>query len=368
MNYYFDESGNTGDISLTKTTLDFGGQPVFALACIGLEDTSKLEVKITALRKQYNILSDELKTKTIYDKKPKFIKEVFQFIEDEKIPFFVEIVDKKYQLAINIVNHYVMPPYFSPPDNDDSILIRNIFSDFIHQSFPDELFVGFINTAQEPSNTKTVNYFNQLINYIKQNRCEISEALLMNVEESLDDYRILEKEEGHNTYKRFLPIPDLNKKNNLVWMLPHYSSFTNIYARINLCTKGNLSTINLIHDEQKHFDEIIKIAKESVEKLKGEITPSITPNSNYNFSESATLSFADSKQSIGIQVADLLSGFSMRFVSTFLSNKAISSEYQESFDILFNNGDPETSIGMNFVLSKVICKDLFNSVKIISPI
>ncbi|MFX2143838.1 DUF3800 domain-containing protein [Acinetobacter baumannii] len=363
MNYYLDESGNAGDISLTKPDLSFGDQPIFALACIGFSDLKSLEKHISDLKKKYKIQAEELKMQKIYNKKPKFVKEVFQFIKEAEIPFFVEIVDKKYQLAINIVNNYVMPPYFMQPENKSTIFIRNVFSDFIYHEFPDSIFVDFLNIFEDPSNSKVVGFFNILINFLNKRSGEVCEGLLINIIESLDDYHKIEEKEGMNAYKKFLPIPDLNKREEFVWMLPHYNSFTNIYARINLYNTGDLSNIKLIHDEQKHFDEILKAAKSDVENLKDTIPASTTPNSNYNFTKSALLSFGDSQKSIGIQVADMLAGFLMRFTSDYIWRNEICSDKREAFDILFKCGDEKTSVGMNFVLSKSITSELFNSVK-----
>ncbi|WP_336976061.1 DUF3800 domain-containing protein [Acinetobacter pittii] len=363
MNYYLDESGNAGDISLTKPDLSFGGQPIFALACIGFSELNTLEKHISDLKKEYKIQAEELKMQNIYKKKPKFVKEVFQFIKEAEIPFFVEVVDKKYQLAINIVNHYVMPPYFMQPEDNNTIVVRNYFSDFICDEFPDSIFVDFINIFEDPSNSKVIDFFYILIDFLSKQSGEVYEELLIYIKESLDDYYEIEKKEGVNTYKRFLPIPDLNKREEFVWMLPHYNSFTNIYARINLYNTGDLSNIKLIHDEQKHFDEILKAAKSDAENLKETIPSSITPNSNYNFIKSASLSFGDSKKSVGIQVADILSGFLMRFTSDYIFGNEICADKREAFDILFKCGDEKTSIGINFVLSKPITFKLFNSVK-----
>ncbi|MBO2871450.1 DUF3800 domain-containing protein, partial [Acinetobacter baumannii] len=198
MNYYLDESGNAGDISLTKPDLSFGDQPIFALACIGFSELNTLEKLILDLKKEYKIQAEELKMQNIYKKKPKFVKEVFQFIKEAEIPFFVEVVDKKYQLAINIVNHYVMPPYFMQPEDNKTIVVRNYFSDFICDEFPDSIFVDFINIFEDPSNSKVIDFFYILIDFLSKQSGEVYEELLIYIKESLDDYYEIEKKEGIN--------------------------------------------------------------------------------------------------------------------------------------------------------------------------
>jgi hypothetical protein len=42
MDFYIDECGNTGDLPRTDSILDFGGQAVFSLAAIALEDENFL--------------------------------------------------------------------------------------------------------------------------------------------------------------------------------------------------------------------------------------------------------------------------------------------------------------------------------------
>jgi hypothetical protein len=44
-----DESGNSGDLVNTGAAFDFVRQPVFALACIGIDDDSKLADDVAAI-------------------------------------------------------------------------------------------------------------------------------------------------------------------------------------------------------------------------------------------------------------------------------------------------------------------------------
>lgn len=367
MKYYIDESGNTGDIGFTKNRLDFGGQPVFSLACIGIKDLSALEEKVTELKATHKIRSDELKTTSLYKEKPKFIKDIFKYIKSEKLPFFIEIVDKKYQLVVTIVNHYILPPYFMPEEDEESIAMRNFFCDFIYHYVDDRIFFDFINIFDNPSETKIVGFFNVLLNYFEKMEDEISRCILELIRESLDDYEHIKIQEGGNAYKRFLPIPDMNKRGEKIWILPNYASFTNIYARLNFYSGRNLSNVVIIHDEQAHFDEIIKDAKISAESATN-INKAMTPNSDFDFINSAELTFGNSKTNIGIQVADILAGFSSRILYDYYSNnrifdlplflqppsnRQICDDKLEAMNILFGSSVPEKGVGINFVFSKL---------------
>lgn len=69
MNYFIDESGNTGDVASANSALDFAGQPLFSLACIGVNNIDELENDIYEIKRSYNVQSSELKAGGIYKKK-----------------------------------------------------------------------------------------------------------------------------------------------------------------------------------------------------------------------------------------------------------------------------------------------------------
>lgn len=65
MHFYMDESGNTGDIAATSNKLDFGGQPVFSLAAIGIPNEESLGQALITLRRKHNVQATELKLSRI---------------------------------------------------------------------------------------------------------------------------------------------------------------------------------------------------------------------------------------------------------------------------------------------------------------
>jgi hypothetical protein len=134
--------------------------------------------------------------------------------------------------------------------------------------------------------------------------------------------------------------------------LPNLSAFTNIYARINLYEKGRLSDVHLIHDEQLQFDEILEISKRATEALRERAREMFTPHSNFDFRESASLSFASSTNSIGLQVADVLAGFCMRYVKDFFTDhKQVRPIAHQTYDLLRRFTDPTNGVGINLVIS-----------------
>lgn len=118
MKYYIDESGSTGDLLMEEGNLDFSEQEYFTLACIGLDDNILVDLEnfISKLKKKYKIQSKELKfgkIKHIFGKKIGFILELLKYIEEDS-KVLIEIVDKRYIIATNIVNCLINPPYFQP--------------------------------------------------------------------------------------------------------------------------------------------------------------------------------------------------------------------------------------------------------------
>lgn len=351
--YYIDESGHTGDLINSGNALDFGGQPIFSLACFGVSDEMQLDDAIVRLASKHRINLLELKSSSSsLKKKPGFTLDLIDLICRESLPFFIEVVDKKFFLCINIVNHHIVPPSAGIEENYLANLTRNRFADYLYDHAPITVFEKFLAACNDPSELTLRESFHALMCLVERDRFESAEAegIRMNLVESLDDYESM-KQDSENAHLQFLPSPDNSKRSKLIWMLPNLSSLCNIYARINLFHAGDLSGICMIHDEQKHFDEILENSKQSAESLLKSGASVYTPHANYNFSQSAPLSFAESDRSNGIQVADVLAGFVMRyFKETVFDAKSISPSLHTAFDMLLVHSNPAKGVGVNLVV------------------
>ena len=107
--YYLDESGNSGDLINKKLDLNFGNQPIFTLACVGLLDVEKTKSDIIDIRIKHSISDVELKSSTLYFQCPELFSDIFAYLNEKQYPILVELVDKKYCLATHIVNYYIIP-------------------------------------------------------------------------------------------------------------------------------------------------------------------------------------------------------------------------------------------------------------------
>ena len=159
----------------------------------------------------------------------------------------------------------------------------------------------------------------------------IYQAILNDIGMSIEDYFDIKEKEGLDyAVRKFIPIPDENKKGQLTYLLPQISSLTNLVARVNYFN-GNLENINFIHDQQVHFDDMLSCNVQQMLDV-GETGYKFI-NSNFNIEKPVDITFdADSKNNVGIQIADILSGFTMRYIQKKFKNEDIDSIYHEIFE------------------------------------
>jgi len=351
INYYLDESGHSGDLIKSGRSLDFNGQPFFSLACVGVHDEDRLESEIARLRAKHQIESAELKSSSL-TKKPGFIRDVVAFVCGEKLPFFIELVDKKFFICINIVNCHIAPPYAGFSHDYADTVVRNRFADYLYDHAPITVFEKFIAACVAPSDLTLCESFQALLSWNEYERDQSIEAefMLKNLIDSFDGYEAM-KEDTEDAYLKFLPLPDDSKHNKPIWMLPNLSSFCNVYARINLFHLGALTDVRIIHDEQLHLDEIIKSGKQSAEVVLNDGRVAYTPHSNFYFTQSAPLFFSNSERSCGVQLADVLAGFVMRYCKEIVTDsKAINPLLLSAYRMLTDHSIPSKGVGINLVV------------------
>ena len=257
--YYIDESGSTGDAVHVGPNFTFGGQPVFTMACVGIDDLGQLESYISTLRRKHKVQGKELKSKAKSARSPGFVQGIVQYLRDRNAPVFVEVVDKKYFISANIVNSLVMPACYSPPETDVSRTIRQHSADFIYGCAPESLYDLFLLACRSPSHDSLMRVFGQMHSFAATFTASnpLSEFLKNNVKDSIDGYQKMMGEES-KAYLQFLPVPDFGKGGGQISMLPHISSFATIYARINRLHQGDMDGVRLFHDEQNEFGEVIR--------------------------------------------------------------------------------------------------------------
>ena len=66
MDYFIDESGNTGDLANGNLPSNFGDQPIFCLAAIGIADERLLKIEIDRLKAMHRVQLSELKASVVF--------------------------------------------------------------------------------------------------------------------------------------------------------------------------------------------------------------------------------------------------------------------------------------------------------------
>jgi hypothetical protein len=363
VDYFIDESGQTGDVARLNALSGFSDQPIFCLAAIGVADELSLEQEINRLREKHGIQLDELKSSARRERS-EFTYEVVRLVCTEQYPFFLEVIDKKYFLAIHITSCQLFPPIRGLAADPRTHFFQNLVADYLFERLPDAIFAKFIETCLSPSHETLSAQLSVLIEFARADAggggiAAIVWDLATTAQKNYQEARA----EGRDAaFFNYLPIPDDKKYQKRVWVLPNLSAFTNIYARINLYEKGRLANVRLIHDEQLQFGGILQISKRSAEDLRERAAEMFTPHSNFHFRESASLRFASSTNSVGLQVADILAGFCMRYVkSSFTEQNHVRPIAHRTYDLLRRFTNPANGVGVNLVMSSnwARCLSLF---------
>ena len=355
ISFYIDESGHSGDVVNTGSAYDFVEQPYFVLAALGIEDEASLAQQIDMLRVAHRVPEGELKSKSLQSR-PAFVSDLVSFVYDQKLPFFVEVVDKRFFVCMHLVNSQLLPLVMGFKDGPEMHFIKNTLVDFLYDEISDHVLDRFVSSCMEPSDHSLMSSFGSQLLFCAGKSAtsdaqDIRNGMQHMVIEAMKEYGEM-REKDPNAHHQFLPSPDLNKRSKQVWMLPNLSSFTNIYARINLFCRRRLADVRLIHDQQLELEEILRNAKRAAESIINNTkTKPFTPHSDYLFTESAPLEFASSHESLGIQVADVIAGTVMRFYRDRLrGNAANQLETTGAVRKLLRRSDASTGIGVNQVV------------------
>lgn len=350
--FYVDESGNSGDLVNTGRAFNFGQQPVFTLAGIGVDDDSSLTVELERLRVQHRVRSREIKSSTVKHK-PAFVADLVAHLQHRGYPIFLEVVDKRFFICATMVNHFVIPPVADEFDRRrDVIQMKSDVADYLHALMPISVMHSYIDACTEPTMASTRRAFEALIHWLESRIPSDENARFVHqfAIDSFADFVEGAKASQPNA-QAFLPVPDLSKAAKPYWMLPNLSSFTNLYARINLFRGREMSGVRIIHDEQLQYDHILHQGKQASESFSDLGLTWPLQHADYSFMESGELTFSESSASAGIQAADVLAGFAMRYVQSVIAQATIPPpEAIKAFESLLLSAEPERGTGLNFVV------------------
>jgi hypothetical protein len=267
------------------------------------------------------------------------------------LPLLVEVVDKRFMIAANIVSTLVVPPVGPCDLTLEAQWLSNVVAEYIHGRAPSVVFESFVSACDSTAGPSVTAAFTVLLGWLEgEPSHDVATAIQRFATVSFSDFHQMGPEKAE-TQRRFLPSPDISKRGQSIWMLPNLSSLTNIYARLNRLHRRKIGSLTLFHHEQDHFDDILRDAKRSAERLAEAGAVPATRFADFHFEEEARLVFTGSHAAPGIQAADVLAGFLMRYVKDALySGRPAADQARAAFERILDLSEPSESRGINFVL------------------
>lgn len=356
MKYYIDESGTTGDLINKKFDLFFSKQPIFTHACIGIdaENENLISKSVEEIKLKHKLKSDELKCEDLYFKNPEVMLDIVNLISRENLPLFCEVMDKKFNLSVSVVNHIILPSsdfFISPFGNEYKQKLANIITMYAE----DLCFKKFHILCSTPNEKNLLATFAIFYDFFKRRKSLLKDdgQILKFIERRKSEYFFLkEKDEEQSCLDYFYPIPDFDSYDNKVALLPNVHSFYYILARMNKYHLGDLNDVTIYHDTQKEYSKTLQFCCENIKNAKME-NFNFDPRANYIIKSNINLQFIDSKASNYVQISDIIAGFLNRFINgTVYKNIEVAPIYNEIFYILtsLNRLPLPSPLGTNFVL------------------
>ncbi|MCG8421461.1 MAG: DUF3800 domain-containing protein [Proteobacteria bacterium] len=359
MKLYLDESGNSGETSIEEEHLE--AQPFFVLAGIGIP-SSHIELsarKVEELTRTHRIQSQELKARSLYKKKPVFIQELVSWISDSKIPVFVEAMDKKYFLAIQVVSTVILPGGSGLPlerlDRSSTPILHPHIAELVCTTFSDETFSLLCRAYTCATDLAFERYLDAVIEELialERRGIDVGQWLLAAVYRTREIFEHL-VETGENKVHRQFMLESDKCRGRDVNLLPHTYAFSSIVGRAEKyrLDRGYLP-LSFVHDNQHAYSSALQSVLDSIANLPA-IPESIRdnfPRIESDISCETDLSFSDSKSDVNVQIADVLAGTLNAFLRQWKMGDEIRPEYWDTVRMICELSEIHGSLGINFVM------------------
>jgi len=306
---YIDESGNTKDAfwGIGKKS-SFDDQPYFALGLVAIDDDkiNDLENHVLAMKERYRVKSVELKGKTLYKNNKLYINSILEYLLNADAIIMWEITDKKYFL-ISQINNFILN--YTLKDKKIKFFLKG-FADSLYKIIDDQAYSLFCELCRHRTE-ENYNYFLQHCEILINNNdlpinTDIHSFYKTHIKE------MIEEKSDYNSYMNFLPLADMNKKGYSWSSIPNISALTNLIMRMNYSAKQKKmdeGSIKYIHDEECYLDEIfLKNIQHlyTIQNSRKQNEFFEYKNINSEFSKDINLAFGSSENTIGLQVADIV--------------------------------------------------------------
>ncbi|WP_294958263.1 DUF3800 domain-containing protein [uncultured Fibrobacter sp.] len=332
---YIDEYGNTGDAVKYNQDHPFGDQPVFCLSAVILEkDNKDINDFLDSVRPN----AKEIKSKNMYPKWTPEAKRIFEKIATSKYKTRIELVDKKYQLCSFIVNQFIYPPgERGKVSMDDWKTVARPFSIKLYNCLSERVFVEYNKLAVNCSEENLQSFFDLLKAEVNSfDADDASDFMLDALKETEDSFqkRIFSFQRPENLFQK-----DVSNSGNELYLVPNLLAFTNIFMR--LCSLP--VRVEMVHDNQSQFASIMEQQKKFLVDHSRYLMKMNGVGWKPSDIKNLPITFADSKNSRFVQVADVVSGFVGRIHQKHMKSEALSNDEKEIVKLVC------TSMLLNYV-------------------
>jgi hypothetical protein len=316
--------------------------------------SSRLDSLLQDLRSKHGIKSVEIKGR-VMDRRPSLVPDLLQELLERRVPVFAELMDKRYFIAMNLVNH-VFGRTWLDVSSAASLALANAFADALAEDIDQSVLVSYGEFAIHRS-AASFEAFAETCRHaffvakvgIGAEREEQFE-LIWTMEKAFES--ALGAIDANAEHDEFLPSPDHDARGNHLPMLPHVPALTNIYARINHFARG-CDSVRVVHDEQARFGPLLAgyaSTLESNRHFADLARAAVAQKVDWNFSERRfALSFARSVDEPGIQLADVLARFLSRQLGSIITTGEATADLVRVAPLLRALRNPADSNGINIV-------------------
>jgi hypothetical protein len=350
LDVYIDESGNTGDIAGDEP---FREQATFAV--VGLVEVSgsgNAADVLAELRKKHRLQGAEVKSKSIRER-PILLTDLITGLCHAGLTPFVELMDKRFYVATNIVTYVLGIDWFDPSSRVAHKL-ANALAEVI-PTLGDDMLAAYSRFAKTPTRELCDAFLISLRSAVRAalvHPCPDRERREALVFAEVASGRAAEvAQEPDFVCERFLQDPDDSPGGHRLGLLPHVQAFANLLARLNRFSR-RAGRVRLLHDEQRQFDRVLRsyFVNLTSNALSTALETSVANERagvDWNFTHGKfELSFVDSKDHAGVQAADIIAGFCVRRLNEVINGGRPDSRFDEVARML---SSMESKAGLNFV-------------------
>jgi len=316
---YVSNKENNAEILSSNILQNISEDPYYVLIGLIVPENKEEVFKdfLKVLKKKYSKQWSELKIQDLSNNL--FIKELINYISENKFSVFIEFIDKQYYLNLQFTKYFVFlfDSFSSYIDTSEEYVTKvsevgKLLSPEIYESFVDTIN-SYSNSSLEKFYDKLIIHFHNINRYdyeeiIKMNKKSYFTAKLVNIKKAL---------------KLHLPVPN---ETELSHLLPNNNAFQNFIGKIQKYKdEALIDGIKIFYDEKTSFDKMYKKAlnlkcKDNYKRKYENLF--FYYKEEFTFDDEIQFETVNSKDYVFVEVANLLSEVIIKCWSDFKNNKS----------------------------------------------